>query len=500
MSHPSQAIEIENCGPIGSLAFRLEDYGVTTLVAPNACGKSTALQAVQTAARGDGKLPLKDRTKRGKVEAFGAKITIGGTTRHTGDFEVTNLEGRFDIGALIDPKIKAPAAADAARIKALIALTGVKADPTLFKQHEAFADFDTIVTPDCLATDDLVEMARRVKSKYEASARMAEGEADREEGHAASLASSEDVKADEEFREDVLQAAYDAARDEVTKLKAAFEAFEKSTKDVAAARELLAELQEEATFPVEEINNQINQHLELLEKTERTVAELEDSLAQARALVKDTKAGVSLWQERQAGEQRRIAAIERANKVVAACQQTAAPSLAATQSAELSLSLAKAAVDRGSIIRQAKRSAARAESHRKLAAQAREKAARLRNAGKSTDEVLSGAIQCDRLRVESDGTAARLVTDTARGQSITYHELSDGERGEIAVDIGAGQVGPGGLLVVGQPVWEGLDGSNRLRIHEKASARQVYILTAEATEDPDAPKEIIPTPFAMAAV
>lgn len=496
----SHAIEIENCGPIGHLQFSLEDYGVTTLVAPNACGKSTALQAVQTAARGDGKLPLKDRTKRGKVEAFGAKITIGGTTRHTGEFEVTNLEGRFDIGALIDPKIKTPAAADAARIKALIALTGVKADTTLFKSHEAFEDFGTVVTVDCMETDDLVEMARRIKAKYDQAARMAEAEADREDGHAAGLAVAEDVDLKAEFREDVLQAAYDAARDEVTKLKSAAEQFAKSTTDIAAANELLSKLQEESTFPVDEIKSQIDQHLELLERAEQTTSELEVSLANAKQLVKDTQAGVSLWQERQAGETRRLSAIEQATRIVTACQQAAEPSMAATQAAELKLTQAKAAVDQGSIIRQAKRSAARAESHRSLASKAREKAARLRNAGRATDEVLSGAIHCDRLRVESDGTAARLVADTGRGDSIPYHELSDGERGEIAVDIGAAQVGEGGLLVVAQPVWEGLDGENRLRIHEKACSRKVYVLTAEATEDPKAPKRIVATPFAVEAV
>lgn len=496
----THAIEIENCGPIGHLAFSLDDFGVTTLVAPNACGKSTALQAVQTAARGDGKLPLKDRTKRGKVEAFGAKITIGGTTRHAGEFEVTNLEGRFDIGALIDPKIKSPAAADAARIKALIALTGVKADPSLFKQHEAFGDFDKVITPDCLETDDLVEMARRIKAKYDLAARMAEGEADREDGHAASLASTEEVDMSAEFREDVLQGAYDAIRDRLTALKAQAEHHQNSERSLAAAKEKLAELQSGAEFTIDQISAEIDARCKLHRKTEAQIADLERMLQEARDLAADTKAEINLWQERHASEQRRQQIIAQTESVIASCQQTTAPSHEEIANAEAALVRAKADIDRGSIIRQAKRNAARADQHRKLSAQARERAGRLRNSGRSTDEVLSGAIHCERLRVESDGTAARLVTDTARGSSIPYHDLSDGERGEIAVDIGAAQVGEGGLLVVGQQVWEGLDGANRKRIHEKASRRRVYVLTAEATEDPDAPKEIVATPFAAAAV
>ena len=495
----SHTIDIENCGPIGHLSFSLDDFGVTTLVAPNACGKSTALQAVQTAARGDGKLPLKDRTKRGKVEAFGAKITIGGTTRHTGEFEVTNLEGRFDIGALIDPKIKSPAAADAARIKALIALTGVKADPTLFKQHEAFADFEKIVTPDCLETDDLVEMARRIKAKYDQAARIAEGDADREDGHAAGIAGDDSIDLTAESDQTKLQEAYDAARDNLTRLDAAQQAHAKAQKDMAAAQELLSELREDAAYSQEQIQSEIDLRRQLIETTEKTIAELEASLQEAKDLARDTKADINLWQDRRDGENRRAKAVENAEKIVAACQQTAAPSTEALAEAEKNLEAAKLAMEQGALIRQAKRNAAKAKAHRTLAAEARMKAARLRNSGKSTDEVLSNAIHCDRLRVESDGTAARLVTDTGRGQSIAYHDLSDGERGEIAVDIGAAQVGEGGLLVVAQPVWEGLDGANRLRIHEKASGRKVYVLTAEATEDPDAPKEIVATPFAGVA-
>ena len=495
----SHTIDIENCGPIGHLSFSLDDFGVTTLVAPNACGKSTALHAVQTAARGDGKLPLKDRTKRGKVEAFGAKITIGGTTRHTGEFEVTNLEGRFDIGALIDPKIKSPAAADAARIKALIALTGVKADPTLFKTHEAFGDFETVITPDCLETDDLVEMARRIKAKYDQAARIAEGDADREEGHAAGIAGDDSLDLTILCDAEALQQQYDQARDNLTRLDAAQAAHAKSQKDMAAAQELLAELREDAAYPLEQIQSEIDQRRELLAKTETTIAELEASLQEAKDLARDTKADINLWQDRRDAETRRAKLVADAEKVVAACQSSVSVTPEALQQAEKALADAKHGMEQGALVRQAKRNAAKARAHRQLAADARMKAARLRNAGRSTDEVLSNAIHCDRLRVESDGTAARLVTDTGRGQSIAYHDLSDGERGEIAVDIGAAQVGEGGLLVVAQPVWEGLDGANRLRIHEKASGRKVYVLTAEATEDPDAPKEIVATPFAGVA-
>jgi hypothetical protein len=107
--------------------------------------------------------------------------------------------------------------------------------------------------------------------------------------------------------------------------------------------------------------------------------------------------------------------------------------------------------------------------------------------------VLSSCIKCPQLRVESDGKSARLVTDTERGPSIPYHDLSDGEKWTIAIDIGADQVGEGGLLVISQIGWEGIDGANRQEIHHHAVSRGVYILTAEASSDPEAAHEIVPT-------
>jgi len=54
-------ISAENLGPITALEFALQSPGVTVLVAPNGSGKSILLEAVQAAARGEGKLPLKEK-------------------------------------------------------------------------------------------------------------------------------------------------------------------------------------------------------------------------------------------------------------------------------------------------------------------------------------------------------------------------------------------------------------------------------------------------------
>ena len=143
-------------------------------------------------------------------------------------------------------------------------------------------------------------------------------------------------------------------------------------------------------------------------------------------------------------------------------------------------------------IRAALENAKKAATHRQQAKEEQDRAARYRDAAKATDEVLSASIQCSQLRVESDGKSAVLVTDhPVRGNSVPYHELSDGERWAIAIDIGADQVGEGGLLVISQVGWEGIDGAHRVAIHEQALNRKVYILTAEAASDPDASADIL---------
>jgi hypothetical protein len=110
-----------------------------------------------------------------------------------------------------------------------------------------------------------------------------------------------------------------------------------------------------------------------------------------------------------------------------------------------------------------------------------EEAKELREKAKQTDEVLSeivAEIPACPLRV-IDG---RLVTDTKRGATF-YADLSAGERWRIALDIAIQAVGTGGLLVIPQEAWEGLDPANRAAIDAQAKGAQVVVLTAECSAD-----------------
>lgn len=494
----SRTISAENLGPISELGFALESPGVTVLVAPNGSGKTILLEAVQAAARGDGKLPLRDRTKRGKVEAFGATITIGGTCRHTGAFEVTNLEGRFDLAALVDPRIKTPALADAARIKALVSLTGVAAAVDLFRSHEAFANFDRVVRAGSTATDDLVDMARKIKSDYDEAARAAEDEAERETGHADALKPSGDLNLKAESDQKKLQAAYDTARDHRAETMERARNAHKAASAKADSERTLAELREKGIE--KEIRDLDDQAITVAADTEEVARAIEYAEERLRVLKGRQQ---ELRSFRSQIDDRR-ATLDRQAELLAAAEARFAeqvpdiPSEQELDAVEKAVEVAQLAVEAGALIRQALKDQEKAAAHRKAANAARDRALKYRDAGKATDEVLSNCIKCPQLRVESDGKSARLVADTARGKSIPYHDLSDGEKWTVAIDIGADQVGAGGLLVISQIGWEGIDGKNRLIIHNRAKEREVYILTAEAASDPDAAREIVPTLFGNA--
>jgi len=494
----SRTISAENLGPIAELGFALESPGVTVLVAPNGSGKTILLDAVQAAAKGEGKLPLRDRTKRGKVEAFGATITIGGTCRHTGEFEVTNLEGRFDLAALVDPRIKTPALADAARIKALVSLTGVSAAIDLFRKHEAFENFDRVVRAASTTPDDLVEMARRIKADYDEAARTAEDEAERETGHADGLKPAMDLDLSAESTAIVLQAKYDAARDTVTRLDMLLRsAVERRDEREQAASRIKAIEVTGPTETRERLLVQMREYFAALDSNKSEFQKLRERAREIEAKNSEYQKLIDSHTSMLKDIDHQLAMLEEARSIFE-LDAVQCPTNEEIEAAQKAVEIAQADVERGALIRQAKKDAAKAADHKKAASNARIRAAKYRDAGRATDEVLSNCIKCPQLRVESDGKSARLVADTERGKSITYHDLSDGEKWTLAIDIGADQVGEGGLLVISQIGWEGIDGRNRQIIHQRAVERGVYILTAEAASDPEAARKIVPTPFADA--
>lgn len=492
---PTTEISAENLGPIAEAHFELSGHGVTVLSGPNGSGKTTLLNAVQAGAVGKGKLPLRDAQRRGKVNAFGATITLGKSCRHSGAFEVTHLEGRFSLAELVDPGFKSEESADQARIKAIVQLTGVEADPHKFRSHDAFADFDEVVKSESLETNDLVEMARRVKSDYEKRARELEGYAETEDTRAQGCDPPEELDLDAECNDEVLTEAYNHARDWVQELRRDRKEWDRAKVAKDDAEQRLRNADEAYTGPTAAEADAA------LSEAQRRVAEKQERMEELRKQLEKAETELDAAIDKATAAQVAMEAAHHYEESVASCREIIAafdcrtnPSTETIEAAEAEETQARASQQQGQRIRDAIKKRAEAVDHRDKAAHWRHTAERYREAAKATDEVLSQTIKCDALRIESDGVSARLRTDTQRGPT-NFHDLSEGERWKIAIDLGADNVGEDGLLVIPQDAWEGLDIDNRRLVHQHAIERSVYVLTAEATREDDASRELVASHF-----
>lgn len=476
-------IELTEIGPIQHLVIPIpEKGGLCVLRGANGVGKSRALDAVQSLATGKGRVDARDGAVRGSVEWGSARMTVAKSTRRQGELEVTTLEGRLNVADLVDPGIADEEKADAKRIKALVSLSGVAADATLFtKLAGDLAEFDSIVKPESLEGLDLIQMAGRVKRDFESAARHAESHADHAEGRARSCREAgEGVDLTAESDPTKLQAELEAAIRAESTLRAKRDAADKAILAGAVAKREIAKAEGETLVDVE--------------SARLALVQAEDSEKAAHEELAEARSRLRVAEEKLAGANRAAAqaltALKTAEKqaaTVATWRESIAKAEGVTpitpaQIAEASARVTKAreAVEAGALIRDAQAKAAESKNHLLNAAGARKKAQALRDAAHGTDDVLSQVVAQSGvpLRVQ----AGRLVLDTDRGRGELYADLSHGERWRVALDIAIAAVGKGGLLTIPQTAWEGLDGPNRMAIAEQIREAGVIALTAECAE------------------
>lgn len=119
MNKADYVIELDSIGSIRSAKILIpKDGGVVVLTGRNGSGKSTALDAIQSAMTGKGKPPVMDMAKSGSVRVAGITMTVARSVRRQGELQVETLEGRLSIADLVDPGFVDPERADAKRIKA----------------------------------------------------------------------------------------------------------------------------------------------------------------------------------------------------------------------------------------------------------------------------------------------------------------------------------------------------------------------------------------------
>jgi hypothetical protein len=472
-------ITAQNVGPVEHLSLPVPaGGGVIEITGRNGAGKSELIDAVGALAGGKCDVTRRDGTQEGKLSGMGVTIRFRGRVSRSGELEAESLEGKLSPADLVDPKLKTPEAADERRIKALLQLAGVEADATLF--HELVggqAEFERLVTPSAIETDDLILMASRIKRDIEGKARAAEATA--ENAKARSDAARKAVESiDLEVPDDqaTLQAALEQAIAADAKLKADAEARQTAIDKAATARAYLSDAEAEYSGPtVDQAKQEVDAATRERDAADRAFEEAKQRLEAARVRYNLARSDLQTAE----GHANTIASWRTQIDAAANVQPVDPAELAAARD---SVVKAREAVERGAVVRNAKAQLKAAEASREEARQSQQQAEFLRSCAKGTDDVLSsqvGKLNCP-LTVKTIDGKTRLVLQTGRGETF-YSDLSHGERWTIALDIAIAAVGERGLIPVQQEAWESLDYEHQVQIDKQCRAAKVWLVTARAS-------------------
>lgn len=489
------AITAEHIGPIDRFSCPIPTGGgVIELNGRNGSGKSILLRAIDLASdrKADPVTP-KDGHTEGKLSLPGVVLRVSRKSRKDGQLDFETIEGKLSISEVIDPELVDPKAADAKRIKAVLATSGAEADKRKFYRiaKSGPKEWNAIIQDDTRDAADYVDMAKLIKRDYMKAALDREKAADSLEAQAA--AKEDSVKGIVTLNvkpADVLEKEYAdtlAARSEL-------EARDKLATETAAK---LAEAREKIDAAKA---NRIDP-----EETHRTLERLRDIRVQ---LCKDfDELTVKLEAARRAMESNDIAIKHAADQHDAAGRAAAqlaewektllAGTVEPVDAQELAQSKQRAleasdAIKHGMEARRAIATQAESVELRNRADETKREAERLRGSAKQTDEVLSSLVKeiVPELWVD-DG---RLYTTTEERGPTLFAELSDGQRAKLALRIAIGALtvkvdeqgeilSDPGFVTLEQKHWEGIDEVAKEEIKQLAKECQVCVIVARHTLD-----------------
>lgn len=505
-----EKITLENIGAIEKLEFPVSpEGGVVVFKGRNGSGKSTGIDAVSCLLRGTtaGMPSLRDGAKRGRVEGFGAAINLSISSRRSSgspELVVDNIEGKFSISELVNPRAKTPEAADKERLKALITLTGKQADQNTFIalfQNED--EFRSIVSTSSLETTDPVEMARRIKADLDREARKYEEMSQQQQAKYEALKGTYD----EFHEEDIIANLEQFQRVQRTVIRHLSELEERDRQNrekeqqIEAAKSSIAEVniteEEEKIRKATEDYNLAEEDCKAFEtelaSVDKSLADLVNEyqlkrleLANKKRLIEDKRTAAiarSQAAEKLKSEvEKNLTRIEDYRKYIEELSRIEPVDQEEIQKyRNLADAQAKRA-DRNAVARQIQSKLQHANLVAQEAERLRDKAAQLRETGRSCDKILSELIGTESPLQIVDG---RMVLQTKRGETF-FSELSDGERWRVAFQAIAPYVrkeGEMGLVTIPQIGWESLDPENQKLIRKLAHDYRICVVTAEATAE-----------------
>ncbi len=462
-------IEINDVKAIVHLTLPIpEGGGVVVLQGANGCGKSTALDAIATAAGAkDRGLTARDGTKFGKVTAPGVTLRVARSTTRAGELELQSIEGKHSIDKLVDPGFVDPEASDRARIRTLVQFAGVEPDIGIFTGIEGY-DYakDRVVE-----SEDVLKIAASLKDEIEKLARSSENSA-ADATARASLLYEQSQGIDSTVERD---------GDELRK------AVEYRIRRLADTERLQRERQERHAQWVEAKSQleTLQAASESLEKATLTEEGSRKDVEETQKQLHDAQQNLARYQERhkQAAKQLESiktshAAMEKLRESVNAGEPVLVPD-SVIDTWKVSVQIAREAEQAGGIQRKKHIDRDGAKNFQRIADASADSGKQYRAGAAKIDGILSE--QINKLGVDLAVMNGRLYYDTTRGPTL-YDELSAGERWRIALDIVIEIAGSDSLLSIPQECWEALDPANQMAIAKHCQSRGVALFTAEATD------------------
>jgi hypothetical protein len=477
-----EAITLRNIGPIHDLSIPIRP-GVTVLCGPNESGKSVTLEAMSRLIGGNAPVTCRDGSASGQVEGLGVKISVRQSARRSGELEALTIEGRLSIADLVDPKIKDPVAADRQRIKALLQLTGATADIGMFLGIGGLEDsaLNALVSSESRKSDDLVEMAARIKRDLEAASRREADAAEKEEAIAiACKQATVGIDVNIATNPDTLQASLEDAiyhQGKIAeKVRAAKETQERSRLAVERMKSTPPVNIQGATRDLENAAARMAAADIAVDRLRREMEAAVTELSAARTEHQHAEECLNL-------ERSHAEAIAGWRETIAAGESVECPDEVETGRAALNVNLARQAVEQAAVVRAAQAKERDGMAHAEEAKRHRRAADSLRDAAHGTDDILSAAVASDSLKVRG----GRLITQHPDRGEVFFGERSDGMRWKLAIDEAVKRIRDLGadktaIIPVPQAAWSELDPQNKAAIHSYAVAKNVCIVTAEATD------------------
>jgi hypothetical protein len=478
------SVVIENVGAISSQVIPVPDGGgVVVMRGPNGIGKTTALDCVSALVNGGKPPSLRDGAKRGLIEGLGAKITVGLSSRRTGEIEVRSLEGRLDVSDIVDPGIASVEAADARRIRALVAVSGVSATAETFAElvPGGADEIEQHVSEKTLGSGDVLEIGGAVKRMLESLARQVETQAENAEGKAKTLAAiAGPVSEDEPHDAAKLQADFEDAVRRRQALESQSDAWQKAQATIAECKAALAG--DAVAVDIDDMRTRSKLLVAKFDEQQKAIADLERQLSAASADLQQTRNDIRLIDEQMAAAKRDKERTDSLKKMLADASLVQPVEANQVEAARLCVQMASEAMERGALVRECLSKRGEADAAYVEVKKLRAKAVRLRESAAGADGILSDLVAKlgVPLQVKVIDGKTRLVTETSRGVT-PFSELSAGERWRMALDIAIEAVGPRGLLVIRQEAWEGLDPINRQEIASHCRERGAVVITAAAS-------------------